>query len=138
MKMIRKFALLAVCALALGAVAQQNPPSQGGSGDQGRPRRMPTVDEQMKDMTEKLSLTSDQQSKIRPIVEDAHNQTMKIMQDDSMSREDKRAKLRTIHETSSAKARELLNDDQKKKFDEMMQERMRQRQQNNSGENHPK
>jgi hypothetical protein len=57
MKTIRKITLLAVCALATVAFAQQNPPAQGGGEDQGRRRGMPSVEDQVKGLTEKLSLT---------------------------------------------------------------------------------
>jgi protein CpxP len=130
MKTIRKITLLAVCALAAVAFAQQNPPPQGG-GDQGRRRGMPSVDDQLKNLTEKLGLTDDQQAKVKPILEDAHSQMATLMQDESMSREDKMAKGRSLRETTNGKIRDVLTDDQKKKFDEMqkeMQDRMRQRQ----------
>ena len=132
MKMIRKITLLAVCALAAAAFAQQNPPPQGGGNDQGRHRGMPSVDDQLKNLTEKLSLTDDQQAKIKPILEDTHSQMATLMQDESMSREDKMAKVRSLHETASGKVRDILTGDQKKKFDDMqkeMQEHMHQRQQ---------
>jgi Spy/CpxP family protein refolding chaperone len=133
MKTFQKLILLAVCMLAVGAFAQQNPPAQGGGDDQGRQRRgMPSVDDQVKNLTEKLSLTDDQQGKVKTILEDTRSQMTKVMQDDSMSREDKMAKGRTLREASNGKIRDLLTDDQKKKFDDMQkeaQERMRQRQQ---------
>ena len=141
MKTMRKLILLAVCMLAVGAFAQQNPPAQGGGDEQGRPRRgMPTVDDQVKNLTEKLSLTDDQQTKVKAILEDTHNQSSKIFQDDSLSREDKMAKIRTLREAGNGKIREVLTDDQKKKLDDMqkeMQERMRQRQQG-GGDSTPK
>jgi Spy/CpxP family protein refolding chaperone len=138
MKTIRKIALLAICALATAALAQQNPPPpQGGQGEgQGRRRGMPSVDEQVKGLTERYSLTDDQQAKAKTILEDAHSQMMKVMQDDSVSREDKMAKGRTLHEAAAASIREILNDDQKKKFDatqKEMQDHMRQRQEGGDG-----
>jgi Spy/CpxP family protein refolding chaperone len=127
MKTIRKIALLAVCALATAAFAQQNPPPQGGPGD-GQGRHRPTVEEQVKGLTDRYNLTADQQAKAKTILEDAHSQMMKVMQDESMTREDKMAKGRTLHEAAAAKIREILTDDQKKKFDDTqkeMQDRMR-------------
>ena len=100
---------------------------------------MQSVDDQLKNLTEKLSLSTDQQAKIKPILEDTRSEMMKVMQDDSMSREDKMAKGRSLREAANGKIRDLLNDDQKKKFDEMqkeMQDRMRQRQQ--GGDSVPK
>jgi Spy/CpxP family protein refolding chaperone len=142
MKIFQKLILLAVCMLAVGAFAQQNPPAQGGGDDQGRPRRgMPSVEDQVKNLTEKLSLTDDQQAKVKTILEDTRSQMMKVMQDDSISREDKMAKGRSLREASNGKIRDLLTDDQKKKFDDMQkeaQERMRQRQQGGGDSSNPK
>jgi len=139
MNALKKLCFLAVCLLAIGAAAQQNPPAQGSGENQGGGRRMQSVDDQLKNLTEKLNLTTDQQAKIKPILEDTRSEMTKVMQDDSMSREDKMAKGRSLREASNGKIRQLLNDDQKKKFDEMqkeMQERMRQRQQ--GGDSNPK
>jgi Spy/CpxP family protein refolding chaperone len=132
MKIIRKITLLAVCALAAVAFAQQNPPPQGGGENQGPRRGMPSVDDQVKNLTEKLALTDDQQAKVKTILEDRSSQMQKLMQDDSMSREDKMAKARTLRDTTNGKISDVLTGDQKKKFDDMQkeaQERMRQRQQ---------
>src|SRR5438034_7794386 len=114
MKSIRTMLLLSVCTFALGAFAQQNPPAQGGGDQHMRKSGMPSVEDQIKNLTEKLSLTDDQQAKIKPILEDSRAQMQKVMQDDSMSREDKMAKGRTLREASNSKIREVLNDDQKK------------------------
>lgn len=131
MKTIKQITLLAVCALATVAFAQQNPPPQGGGDDQGRRRGMPSVEDQLKNLTEKLSLSDDQQAKVKTILEDTRGQMTKLMQDESMSREDKMAKGRSLRETGNGKIRDVLTDEQKKKFDDMQQEmrdRMRQRQ----------
>jgi protein CpxP len=132
MKTIRKITLLAVCALAAAAFAQNAPPPQGAPPEgQGHRRGMPSVEDQVKHLTEQLSLTDDQQAKVKTIVEDTHSQMQTIMQDESASREDKMAKARTLHETAMGKVRELLTADQKKKFDDMqkeMQDHMHQRQ----------
>ena len=139
MKIFRKLALLAVCALATVAFAQQDtPPPQGGAEGQGHRRGMMSTDDQLKSLTEKLNLTSDQQAKVKPILEDTHSQMQKIMQDESSSREDKMTKMRSLHESASSKIRDILTDDQKKKFDDMqteMQNHMRERK--SGGQNPP-
>ena len=129
--------LLAAWLLGTVAFAQQNQPP--GGGDQPGPRRgMPSVDDQLKNLTERLNLTDDQQTKIKPILEDQHAQMQALMKDDSLSQEDKRSKGRAIRESTTGKIRDVLTDDQKKKYDAMEQEmrdRMRQRQQ--GGDNPP-
>jgi Spy/CpxP family protein refolding chaperone len=58
MKIFRKLALLAVCALATAACAQQDtPPPQGGAEGQGHRRGMPSAEDQVKNLTERLNLT---------------------------------------------------------------------------------
>ncbi|HZD95119.1 MAG TPA: hypothetical protein VE133_12745 [Candidatus Sulfotelmatobacter sp.] len=139
MKTLKKFCLLAVCLLAIGAVAQQNPPAQGGGDNQGGgQRRMPSVEDQVKNMTEKLNLNTDQQAKVKTILEDARSQMMKLMQDDTLSREDKRTKAGGIREAANGKIREALNDDQKKKFDDMQKEMQERRQRQQGGDSNPK
>ena len=139
MKTLQKLLLLAMCMLGMSAFAQQNPPPPGGEG-QGQGRRMPSIEDQLKNLTEKLTLTDDQQAKVKTILEDTRSQMTKIMQDQDMSREDKMAKGRSIREAGNTKIREVLTDEQKKKFDDLqkeMQERMRQRQQG-GGDSNPK
>ncbi|HKV94060.1 MAG TPA: Spy/CpxP family protein refolding chaperone [Candidatus Angelobacter sp.] len=139
MKTIHKLFLLAVCMLAMSAFAQQNPPAQGGNDGQGHHRRgMPSVDDQVKHLTEQLSLTDDQQSKVKAIVQDTHDQMTKLMQDESLSREDKMTKARSLHEAATGKIRDILTDEQKKKFDDMqkeMQEHMHQRREGGDSSN---
>jgi periplasmic protein CpxP/Spy len=141
MKQIKAIVLAAASLLAFTAFAQQsNPPAQsGGDQSQGPRRGMASVDDQLKMMSERLSLTADQQAKIKPILEDRSQQIQALMKDDTLSQDDRRTKARGIQEASASKIRDVLTDDQKKKFDEMQQEmrdRMRQRQ--SGGDSNPK
>jgi len=70
-----------------------------------------------------LDLTSDQQAKIKAIMEESRPQMQELMGNPSISREDKAAKMKEIHEATSAKIRPLLNPDQQKKWEEMMSRR---------------
>lgn len=131
MKQIRNLILLAACLAAFASFAQQGPPPQG-EGHGGPRRGMPTVEEQLALFTEKLSLTPDQQTKVKALLEDQHTQMQAIMKDESLSREDRGAKMREIHEGFKTKIRALLTDEQQKKADAMeqeMRERMQKRQQ---------
>ena len=134
MKSIKNLMLLMVCMFALGAWAQQTPPAQGGGDQQGRRRGGQSVEEQLKNLTERLSLTDDQQAKIKPILEDTRTQMQKLMQDESMSRDDKMAKGRSLREAANSKIRDLLTDDQKKKFDDLQKEMQERRQRQQGGD----
>jgi len=140
MKQIKIIVLAAVCLLALAAVAQSNPPAQGGGGNQPQGQRGPmSVDDQLKNLTDRLSLTADQQGKIKPILEDRNQQMQALRNDQSLTQDDRRTKGRAIQEASTQKIRDVLTDDQKKKYDDMQQEmRDRQRQRQGGGDSNPK
>ena len=105
----------AFAALSLPALAQS------GEG-QGPHRGMPSVDERVQHLTKTLNLSTDQQAKVKSILEDQQSQMTSLRQDTSMSQQDRRAKFQQIHEASTQKIRETLTDDQKAKFDAMQAE----------------
>ena len=129
--------LAALLALTTGAVAQQGsdenapPPMQGGN-DQGehmghaghgdRGGRM-DPDKQTKMLSEKLSLSKDQQDKVKSILSDRQNQMQSLMQDQSMSREDKRAKFEQMRSDSDSQIRAVLTGDQQQKYDALLKQR---------------
>jgi len=125
MKLMRFITLLAACLFAMAAGAQQNPPAQESgdhkhSGQMGS--RMGTTDDLMKDLTTKLNLAADQQSRVRAILDEHHQQAKATMNDQSLSKEDKHAKMKSMHDSVHAKVREVLTDDQKPKFDAMVKD----------------
>jgi Spy/CpxP family protein refolding chaperone len=125
MKLIRLTTLLAACLFAMAALAQQNPPTQE-SGDHKHGEHMApgmgNVDDHVKELTTKLNLTADQQTKVKTILDEHHQQMKATMNDQSMSKEDKHAKMKSMHDTVHAKMREVLTDDQKPKFDAMVKD----------------
>lgn len=127
MKQLRTLALVAICTFALSAIAQQTPPAETHEGHgqgkgMGHGQGMPSVDEMVQTMSERLSLTDDQKVKVRKIAEDTHKKMDDMHADTAMSREDRMAKMRSMHDESMAKVRAILNDDQKKKLDEWQKE----------------
>ena len=132
MSRIRNLALVFLFLCGLSAFALQSAPPPGGQRGQGGGRGPMSVEDQVKQLTERLSLTDDQQGKVKAILEDGREQMQKVRGDDSLSQEDKMSKARGIHDATTTKIRDILTDDQKKKFDELEQERrerMKQRQQ---------
>ena len=92
---------------------------------------MSNIDEQVKVLSDDLNLSSDQQSKVKSILTDQHEQAMALIQDSSMDRDTKIEKIHSLRADTIAKVRQTLNEEQKPKFDAMVQqqdERMRQRQ----------
>jgi Spy/CpxP family protein refolding chaperone len=117
---------LAFTTVAQQAATQPDRPvpdrrAKDGHG-QGTHDGVPTVEGHLKLLTEKLALTGDQQAKIKPILQELHDATQKLMQDESMSREERLDNVRACRYKADKQIREILNDDQKKKLDQLEQE----------------
>ena len=80
-------------------------------------------DKELTRLTRQLSLTSDQQSQIKPILQDRHDKMMQMHQDTSMSRQDMMAKMKTLDEDSNSKLEAVLTDQQKPKYEKMIARR---------------
>ena len=81
-------------------------------------------DRQLQHLTRMLDLTSDQQDKIKPLLQERQQKMQALFQDQSLAPEDRRTQARTIMEGTNNSIKAVLTDDQKQKF-EAMQERMR-------------
>ena len=118
-------ALAGLLAIGAGAaIAQDNAapaPQQGqGYGHHG----MMTPEEQLNHLTKALSLSSDQQTQIKPILENAHQQAMQIHQDQALAQPDRMTKMQALHQDTNTKIEAVLNDTQKQKFEQMQAKRM--------------
>ncbi|HKF22797.1 MAG TPA: hypothetical protein VKE93_14600 [Candidatus Angelobacter sp.] len=100
---------------------QQQAPSQPQQQAPAQPQP-PTIDDQVKALSQELSLDAGQQAKVKTILEDQRTQAMAVIGDGSTPRAEKVQKISAIREQTIAKVRALLNDDQKKKLDQMLQE----------------
>jgi protein CpxP len=103
------------------------PPDQAGQTSEGMGRHMgrrgmQSVDDQIKHLTKKLNLSSDQQAKLKPILEDQRKQMEAVHNDSSLSREDRFSKMQTLRQSSDTEIRGVLNEDQQKNFDKMREE----------------
>jgi hypothetical protein len=101
---------------ALTSLAQQS--SNSNSAKNG----LATVPEQLKMLTKRLDLAADQQSKIKPALEDLHDATIKLAEDKSLSHDERMAKIRPLRYETDKKIRAVLNEDQKQKLDQFEQE----------------
>jgi protein CpxP len=129
-------AMLVLALLGLGTAYAQDddkatPPPQGQQAGEGQHegmgrhrggRGMPTLDDQMKHLTKQLSLTADQQAKLRPILEDQRAQMEKLHGDSSLSREDRFSKMQELRQSSDSQIKSVLNEDQQKNFDKIREE----------------
>jgi Spy/CpxP family protein refolding chaperone len=98
-------AVIAVGAIALGGfVVVQAQPGAGGAGC-GHGHAFG-----LRGITEKLNLTSDQQTKVQPIIDQAKPQIAAIHQEAMQ-------KMKTVMDSTVSQIRPLLNEDQQKKLD---------------------
>jgi Spy/CpxP family protein refolding chaperone len=110
------------------ATAQSNdspPPNnqQPAQGNGGWHHGPPDPAQRTKELTEKLKLTSDQQTKVQDILQSEHSQMESLHQDNSLSQQDRRAKMMDIRKNSDTQIRALLDSNQQKKWDEMQAKR---------------
>jgi Spy/CpxP family protein refolding chaperone len=99
--------LVAVSAIALGGfVVVQAQPGPGGGG------RWHGHGFGLQGITEKLNLTSDQQTKVQPIIDGAKPQIAAIHQEAMQ-------KMKTVMDSTISQIRPLLTSDQQKKLDDI-------------------
>src|SRR5258708_21723069 len=93
MKLMRLLALLAACLFAMAAGAQQNPPAQESGehkhGGQTGPGMMGSGYGHVKELSAKLKLTSDQQTKVKTIIGEKYPKKQDIIKNYAISKEDK-------------------------------------------------
>jgi hypothetical protein len=122
------FRLLAIGMLLIFALicpAQQTATAPAGVDKQEHGRAqdgVPTVEEHLNILTEKLDLTGDQQARIKPILQDLHDATLKFVGDKTLAADERLAKVRPLRYKADMKIREILNDVQKKRLDQFEQE----------------
>jgi len=117
MRRIPLVAIMSIPMFVIAALAQESAATPG-SGTQDS---LPTVEEQLKVLNEKLDLNAGQQAKIKPILQHLHDATVNAMQDQNLSREERLAKVRPQRQMADKKMREVLSDEQKKKLDQYEQ-----------------
>ncbi|MGA2981278.1 MAG: hypothetical protein ABSD76_16940 [Terriglobales bacterium] len=128
--MLRKhlLILLAASLILMGAsfaVAQDSQPNnqQPAQGNAGWHHGPPDPAQRTAELTKKLKLTSDQQTKVQDILQSEHSQMEALHQDSSMSQQDRRTKMMEIRQTTDTQIRALLDSAQQKKWDEMQAKR---------------
>jgi periplasmic protein CpxP/Spy len=116
---------LLTAAMACGGTAlyaQQDTMSQSGPPQQHRPPV--TADQRLQYLTKQLNLTSDQQDKIKPILESENSQMQTLRQDTTTSRDEKMAKMHEIRQGADDQIKALLTPDQQQKFTQMQNRQM--------------
>jgi protein CpxP len=108
-----------ICGLLFSVITFAH--AQGGGRNMGTPEERAT--KQTTTLTEKLSLTADQQTQVKAILLDQNNQMSQAREAAGDDRKAMREKIMTLMNTNNTKINALLNDDQKKAFAAYQEER---------------
>jgi hypothetical protein len=114
MNRLRLFAVGTVLMFALSTVAQQ--PT---TGLDVHAAAVAPVEQHLKVLSEKLALTADQQDKARPILQEMHDGSQKLADDQTLTPEQRQAAMGPLFMKADKEMRVFLTDDQKKKLDEL-------------------
>lgn len=121
MNRIRLLAIGSVLMFAPAMLAQQSARPDAPANTAARAGDLPKVEDQLKVLTQKLDLTGDQQPKVKAILQELHDATVKLLLDENMSFEQRLDKVRPFRIKADKQLREFLSDDQKKKLDQYLQ-----------------
>lgn len=106
------------------------PGAPGGPGGQGGPGRM-NPEERLKRMTEALSLTQEQQDKVKAIMESGREEMAKLRE---VPEGERRAKFGEFMKSQNEKIMAVLTPEQQEKYKKAMEERMKQAGERGGGE----
>jgi Spy/CpxP family protein refolding chaperone len=106
------------------APAPTSPPAAPSDGTQAAPTPAPEHHGRrggfvLEDLTQKLSLTADQQKQVGDLIKSSREQMKALHEDDSMSEDDKRAKMKEIMGTTRSQIRAVLTPEQQAIFDKL-------------------
>ncbi|WP_162601378.1 hypothetical protein [Occallatibacter savannae] len=118
----RRLLTIAAAALALAVPAIPSAFAQQSEAPAAAPHSMPSVDDHLHMLAQKLDLTDDQQNKARPIITEMQDEMQKITDDKSLTHDEANAKTHAAFMKADKKFREFLTDEQKTKLDEMEQQ----------------
>lgn len=124
-------------ALAMGLAAASVPArAQDQDTQQAGVRQMPSADDVVQRLGEKLNLSEDQKAQIKPIIADRQQKMQALRSDTSLRRGQKARQMKGIFEDSDKKIKAILTPDQQKQYadlEQQMKERRQSRRQNRGG-----
>jgi len=110
---------LALTVIFGGATAYAQMGGQDSGPPHGQHQPM-SADQRLQMLTQQLNLTSDQQSQIKPILENESQQMQSLHSDSSLSQQDRMSKMREIRQNTASQIKPILTPDQQTKWDDMM------------------
>ena len=120
MNRIRVLAIGSMLLIPPAMLGQQTAPTGEPAKGAAQGVLLPDVGDQLKVLTRKLDLSVDQQPKVKTILQELHDASLKLMQGESTSHEELLSKVRHLRMIADKKIREILSDVQKKKLDQCM------------------
>ena len=121
MNRIRLLAIGSMLLIASAMLAQQNAQTGGPAKGATQGVGLPDVGDQLKVLTQKLDLSVDQQPKVKTILQELHDASLRLMQNENISQDELLSKVRPLRMNADKKIREILTNDQKKKLDLYLQ-----------------
>jgi protein CpxP len=123
-------ALLAIAVACGGTALYAQDNMSQGQGQMGQApganggHHMMSPDQRLEHLTKMLNLTSDQQQKIKPMLEQEQQQMQSLHQDTSMTQADRMSKMREIRQGTNDQIKSVLTGDQQTKFTQMQDRQM--------------
>jgi Spy/CpxP family protein refolding chaperone len=121
MNRIRLLAIGSMLLIAPAMLAQQTAQTGGPAKGAAQGVGLPDVGDQLKVLTQKLDLSADQQPKVKTILQELHDASLRLVQNENISEDELLSKVRPLRMNADKKIREILTDDQRKKLDLYLQ-----------------
>lgn len=114
--------MFAMSLLAQQAAPENNSPADNTHSSGNMNSGLSSVEDHLRFLSEKLGLSEDQQTQARPILQQMHDASQKVVQNKKLSDQERTSKLRACHLRADTKLRKVLNADQKQKLDQLEQD----------------
>lgn len=114
--------VLVVLASGLILAGQNSAPQKPQQGHEAMGAAASSPDAHLQMLTEKLNLTDEQRTKLKPILQDQTQQVKAVRDDTSLSQEQKTAKMKAIHASFHDQINAVLTPEQQAKLKEMKHE----------------
>jgi protein CpxP len=102
---------------------QQSAPAAPSPDNGGRHHGPPDPAQRTRELTTKLNLTADQQTKVQDALQAERTQMESLRQDASTPQQDRRSKMMDIRKATDTQIRGVLDANQQKQWDEMQAKR---------------
>src|SRR5262249_44135939 len=116
--------LIPLCAVTLGLLlsVREVPLAAQTSPTAPAAAEVPTPEQVVSKMSDKLSLSADQRNKITPIITDRQAKLKALNANTSLSRPQRLRQMRSIFESSDSQINAILTPEQQQKYTQMKQE----------------